>query len=151
MSGGAQEPAAGTEPGGDLGEEGRLLGQGDVDQGVEGDHGVEGGGRELDGRGVGPAELGLRHQLPRPADLHLADVHTGDTVPREGQRAGHRQATAAPQVQHGGGGRDALLEGAEPGLVLGFGGVGLLVVAGERVVPASDQTLGIVDVHGGAP
>ncbi|GAA0916034.1 hypothetical protein GCM10009574_024610 [Streptomyces asiaticus] len=121
-----------------------------MDQSVEGDHSVEGGGRELQGRGVGLAELGLRYELPRPADLLPADVDTGHPVPCGAEHAGDREAGAASQVQHGGGGRDALLEGVEPGPVLGFGGVGLLVVAGERVVPASDHILGIVDVHGRA-
>lgn len=95
-------------------------------------------------------ELGLRHTLPSPADLHLTDVDARDTVPGGRQVASDGDPASAAEIQHRAACRDPTGQCADPWPVLRLAAVRPVVAEGERVIPAPDQLFGIFDVHAGA-
>ena len=74
----------------------------DVDDGVEGDHGVEGPRREGDFDHVRLEEGGRRDVLSGEFQLPRRDVNAGDDEALVREPSGYRYAGAAAEVQHGG-------------------------------------------------
>ena len=88
-------------------------------------------------------EAGAGHELAGALDLRGAQVDAGDLVAAGGQVPRQRHPTAAAQIQDGPAVRHPLPELGQPGGVpLRLLGVAP-VAAGQRVVAAADDVLGI--------
>ncbi len=76
-----------------------MLGQGQVDEAVAADHGVEGRGRQAERGDVGVPEGRGRDQATGALDLDLAEVDAGDRAAGAGQLPSYRDAVAAAEVE----------------------------------------------------
>lgn len=94
-----EQPPSGSEPPGDLPYHGALPFAGNVDEGVEGDNGLETTGREVDLVEVRAQEPGGGYQTAGPTDLGVGDVDARDLEAlAEDPRRRHPGARA--QVKH---------------------------------------------------
>ena len=76
-----------------------MLAPGKMDQGVEGDHGRERPGSEIDLGHVGDPEPRPGHEPAGAPDLHLREVDTGHPEPLR-EDPGGRDPRSAAQVEH---------------------------------------------------
>ena len=122
-----------------LAEDRRIVTAGYVDDGVEGDDGIEALVSERERAEVAVDEVGAGHPGVGERQLARREVESDHSVLRFGEELHHRHAGAAPRVEHPGAGsqsRQELAEHRDVATVAGsVGEVGL----GDVVVAASDH------------
>jgi hypothetical protein len=136
-----------AQPAADPPEQGLLVGQGHVDEGVEGHHGIQAGGPQVQGGHIGLDQGGGGDQAAGAGELDGGEIHPGHPQPVTGQRAGGPQADATAQVGDGGAGGQERCQLRNPAVIAadifgeGAGRLAVVTAVGQRnrVVAAADE------------
>jgi hypothetical protein len=137
---GSEESPAGFKPTMDLPEQHGVLGTGHVDDGVEGDHGVEAPRRKVQVRHIGFNEVSGRYEPSGQLQLACREVYSGNREAMVYEPAGHGDARAAAKIEDRRAGRetaDQLFQHAERRGI--FRVLGHQVALGHAVVAFFDD------------